>query len=272
MQFQIEHDGQPFQFTTYSAGDAIARRMRKYRTFYERDLLDYSRALLAELPLGGLVVDIGANFGNHSVYWAAFSNRHVVAIEANPALAPLLTANLQANSAGGEFTVVAGGAGDHSAMGRIRPSSRAPDQFGLAGVESRPDLRAGDAGVFEVHALSEWMHRIGRGGEPVRVLKIDVEGAEIPVISGAIPILERDRPEIFAEAATPAERMALDVVLAPWGYRRIKRFCSTPTWHYSTEPSSLTRWRWRRLGDAARLQWRYAKLKHSIVSRIRPAA
>jgi FkbM family methyltransferase len=271
MQFQIDHEGRSFPLETYSADDAIARRMRKYGTFYERDLLDYSRSLLAELPAGGLVVDIGANFGNHSVFWSAYSGRRVVAIEANPALQAILEGNLRRNSLTGEFQVVAGGAGDHSALGRVRRSARAPDQFGLAGVEEHAGLRAGDEGVFEIHSLARWLELLELADDPVRLLKIDVEGGEIPVLAGAIPVLERDRPEIFAEAATDAEQRAIDLALAPWGYRRIKRFCSTPTWHYSTQANKFTLWRWRRLGDAARLNWRYLKLKHSVVSRLRSA-
>ena len=272
MQYTIDQDGRPFTFRTYSAEDAISRRMRKYHTFYERDLLDYSNALLAELPAGGLVVDIGANFGNHSVYWGAVSERPVVAIEANPALAPFLEENLRTNVAAGRYTLIAGGAGERSSLGRVRPADRAPDQFGLAGVEEVEATEAAAADVFEIHPLAVWLQKSGLAETPVRLLKIDVEGAEIAVINGAIPILERDAPEIFAEAATQMEREALDIALAPWGYRRVRRFCSTPTWHYSTERNRLTLWRWRRLGDAARLGWRYIKLRHSIVSRMRRAS
>ncbi len=271
MQFGIEHEGRLYSFQTYSSADAISRRMRKYRTFYERDLLEYSRAILGEAPPGGLVVDIGANLGNHSVFWGVHSARHVVSIEANPELTEILTSNLGNNVAASDFTVIAGGAGEYSTLGKVRLSSRAPDQFGLAGVDTDPGWSPDETGVFEIHPLGVWLTRVGLSAEPVRLLKIDVEGAEIPVLCGAAPVLERDRPEIFAEAATRAERDALDAALSPWGYRRIKRFCSTPTWHYSTQPNALTRWRWRRLGDAARLQWRYAKLRHSLVSRLRRA-
>ncbi|MFV0446266.1 MAG: FkbM family methyltransferase [Planctomycetaceae bacterium] len=268
MDFAIDHDGRQFAFHTYSTEDAIARRMRKYGTFYERDLLDYSHALLTELPRGGIVVDIGANFGNHSVFWAAYANRPVVSIEANPALQTYLQGNLTANAAATQFQVIAGGAGEQSGLGRVRPAARAPDQFGLAQVESVDFVRAGEDGVFEVHPLPEWLRRAGVASEPVRLLKIDVEGAEIPVLTGAAAVLERDRPEIFAEAATDSERDALDAALRPWGYRRVKRFCSTPTWHYSTQSNPFTLFRWRRMGDVARLNWRLAKLRHSVVSRL----
>jgi FkbM family methyltransferase len=186
-------------------------------------------------------------------------------------LTDILSENLRRNVPEGAATVIAGAAAERSSLAHVRLASRAPDQFGLAGVEIDDRLRPGDAGVIEVHPIEFWLARSGREQQPVRLLKIDVEGGEIPVLCGAAAILERDRPEVFAEAATRPERDALDATLAPWGYRRIKRFCSTPTWHYSAQPSRLTRWRWRRMGDAARLQWRYARLRHSVVSRVRRA-
>ena len=271
MQFKIAHAGREFELATYSATDAIARRMRKYGTFYERDLLDYSLTLLAGFPDEGLIVDIGANFGNHSVFWSALSGREVVAIEANPELNPLLTENLRRNALS-SYHIVAGGAGQATGLGRMRLSSRAPDQFGLAGVELDLNLSPTAEGVFEIHALPQWLERLQLESRRVRLLKIDVEGAEIPVLRGAWPILNRDRPEIFVEAATIAERTALDEELAAYGYQRVMRFCSTPTWHYSTLRGGWRRMRLRQQGAAARLRWRLQRLRHSVTSRLRPAA
>lgn len=272
MQFQIRFESRSFRFHSYSAEDGITRRMQKYGTFYEWDLLAYSRGLLAELPAGGLVVDVGANLGNHALFWGAYAGRTVIAVEANPALAPILTENLRSNLPTEAYRVVAGGAGAEAALARVRLSSRAPDQFGLAGVSIEPGLSAGEAGVFEIQPLPTWLGRLGLAETPVRLLKIDVEGAEIDVLRGAAGILERDRPEVIAEAATIAERTTLEQALAAWGYRRVMRFCSTPTWHFSTCRDRWTLARLRRRGAAARLTWRWLKLRHSLRSRLRRAA
>jgi FkbM family methyltransferase len=270
MEFEIEHDGRRIRLETYSAEDAIARRMRKYRAFYERDLLEYSRALLADAEnQQGLVVDVGANFGNHSVFWGAFTGRHVVAVEANPALIPILSRNLRRNIDETRSTVIAGGAGAVAGEGRLRLAAHAPGQFGLARVER---VVKGDAESFEIQPLDVWLDRSGLGGRGVSLLKIDVEGAEVDVLQGAAGILRRDRPEIIAEAATGAEREAIETALAPFGYRRIKRFCSTPTWHLSTRTERSRILRLHCVGTAARLRWRYARLRHSVASRLRPAA
>jgi len=271
MRYSISLDGRRFDFRSYSADDAITRRMQKYGTFYERDLLDYSRGLLATLPPGGLVVDIGANLGNHAVYWGAYSGRTVVAVEANPALAPILTENLRANVEPDRFHVIAGGAGAEPGLARVKLAARAPDQFGLAGVAIADGLRLSDDGVFEIQPLEGWLRRLQRHDAPTRLLKIDVEGAEVNVLRGAAAILRRDRPEIIAEAASPAEQAALDEALRPYGYRRLFRFCSTPTWHFSTITDRRAVWRLAWLAAASRLRWRRLKLTHSLVSRLRRA-
>ncbi len=273
MQFDFEYASRNFRFRSYSHEDAIACRMRKYRTFYERDLLDYSQVLLNEFPKDdSLIVDVGANFGNHSVFWATVCDRHVVSIEANPQLIPILTENLSRNAQNHNVTIVAGGAGAISAWGRVKFSARAPDQFGLAGVELTDESTRDEESTFEIHPIPEWLARKGLQGRPVRLLKIDVEGAEVDVLQGAAAILRSDQPEIFAEADTEAERAAIDKVLRPFGYRRIKRFCPTPTWHYSTNTSPQWIWKLRCIGTAMRARWRYERLRHSIKKRLRPAA
>lgn len=272
MHFEIEFEGRRFPFRSHSADDAITRRMHKYRTFYEWDLLVYSRWLLRALGEDGLVVDVGANLGNHALFWSACTHRTVVAIEPNPTLLPLLTENLRRNVEAGRFHVVAGGAGAQPALARLRLATRAPDQLGLAGVEIDPRLSPGDPGVFEVQPLPEWLRRLGLSESRVRLLKIDVEGEETAVLDGAAPLLERDRPEILAEAAVLSQRRALEAALAPFGYRRIMRFCSTPTWHFSTIRARRDVGWLRRMGTAARLRWRWCKLKQSLRSRLRRAA
>lgn len=272
MPFQFAYRDRVFRFRSYSDADAITRRMTKYGTFYEPDLLEYSLDLLDLCGLDdGLIVDVGANFGNHSTFWAALSGLHVVSIEANARLVPILAENLRANARPDVSTLIAGGAGAASGQGRMRLEGRAAGQWGLGSVEV---VGASDSAeeTFAIHTVEDWLQRSGRAGMPVRLLKVDVEGAEVDVLRGAARLLQTDRPEIFAEAATPDARQALDDCLAPLGYSRLARFCSTPTWHYTTIRSQQVRWRLRAIGAAARLRWRLHKLRHSVVSRVRRAA
>lgn len=271
MQFEFTYADRPFRFRTYSEKDAIACRMRKYGTFYEQDLLEYSLELLRAIDVrDGVVVDVGANFGNHSTCWSALSGLPVVSIEANPQLVPILTENLQNNASPQNSHVIAGGAGIESGQGRMRLTGRAAGQWGLGSVERVSSDDAEE--TFAIETVTEWLSRTPFASRTVRMLKVDVEGAEVDVLNGAAEILNQHRPEIFVETATDEARSALDACLVPFGYTRLNRFCSTPTWHYTTIRHMPLRWQLRSQALAARLRWRLHKLRHSVVTRLRPAA
>src|SRR5690606_20525994 len=65
-------------------------------TFYEVELLDKIREIVADRE--GLFVDVGANLGNHTVYFAQVLGREVVAVEPEPMNASLLRDNVALNS------------------------------------------------------------------------------------------------------------------------------------------------------------------------------
>lgn len=67
----------------------------------------------------------------------------------------------------------------------------------------------------------------------VGLIKIDVEGFEEYVINGAKSILARDMPELFIEAQTRQDREGLEKLLKPFGYKAVRVFNASPTYHYS---------------------------------------
>ncbi len=79
---------------TASPNDYVAKYLRVQGEFYERVLLEH---IALRGPRGGLFVDVGANIGNHSVYFARFLADCVVAVEPSPQLIPVLTRNLETN-------------------------------------------------------------------------------------------------------------------------------------------------------------------------------
>lgn len=74
------------------------------------------------------------------------------------------------------------------------------------------------------------MEVIGDIVATVALVKIDVEGMERDVIKGAMPILERDRPELFIESFEPMEVI---LRLLPEGYKFIHQYNNAPTFHFS---------------------------------------
>jgi FkbM family methyltransferase len=144
--------------------------------------------------LQGAAVDVGANIGNHSLFFAPrFAAVH--AFEPNPPALALLRCNA-ALAGASRLHVHAFGLGDRDAQ---LPFSHNTDGnlggsgFGFAGVQGGQvrlcELRRGD-GVLP-QALQ---------GLPLALLKIDVEGAELAVLQGLADTVARERPVVVFES------------------------------------------------------------------------
>jgi FkbM family methyltransferase len=184
--------------TGYFAGDLssfIDRRMYLFGE-YEDELI---RLFVSALPPArrGVVLDIGANVGTHSLAFAqAFAEVH--AFEPNPALWPSFETNIRTNRLS-NVRLHKVGLGDRDA--ELPFYLIAKRNFGLgtfvnAEQYDRPLEIAGTARVVHASRYIE-AARIG----PVDAIKIDVQGFEPEVIRGLRPILERDRPLVWFEVA-----------------------------------------------------------------------
>jgi FkbM family methyltransferase len=156
---------------------------------YEPDLVNL---FAATLQLGDVVIDVGANVGLISLEAA----RHVgpsgcvIAIEASPAIQPYLARNIERNNIRNvkRFRCAAHDA-DH---GSIDFYEAPATKFGMGAVAPQFNVtptvvpcRTLDSIVIE--------ERIKR----VRLIKIDVEGAEASVLRGAMSLLRSDAPPII---------------------------------------------------------------------------
>jgi FkbM family methyltransferase len=157
--------------------------------------------------LTGLAVDVGASIGNHALWFAAVCGLRVIAVE------PLDHERLSENVALNpdlDIEVWPYALGDRRYTGEVTgaPAHVIGDSFPEDGVRIR---RLDDAGV-----------------ENVSLLKIDVEGMEPQVLSGAVETIQRDRPLIFAEAIDKTAAAHVADILKPLGYRHVKTYGATP--------------------------------------------
>lgn len=133
---------------------------------------------------GGLLVDVGANMGYFSLVWAAANpaNR-VIAFEASPSVFNRLVTNIERNHLVDRIEARPEAASD--IVGTVRFDTGPADQTGWGGIapESAQD-------VIEVPTV-----RLDQalGGQPIDVLKIDVEGAELLVLRGCEALLRARR-------------------------------------------------------------------------------
>jgi FkbM family methyltransferase len=195
-----------------AATDYIQKKVATERQPYEREMLEEMQRWLKP---GELVVDAGANVGNHTIFLAAIADCRVEAFEPNPSLAAAIRTSVAVNSLGDRVRVHAVGLGAQA--GRARFDADRPENLGAR----RLLLDSGEVDVVSLDSL-------GLDG-PVRALKIDVEGMELDVLSGAAGLIERDRPLIFVECIDERGFREVSRWLDAQGYTYWDTYNATPT-------------------------------------------
>jgi FkbM family methyltransferase len=145
----------------------------------------------------GLVVEVGANMGIHTVPLARtlqWRGRRLVAFEPQPIVFQQLCANLALN---GLMNVTAWPYACGEEQGVVtfpRPNYRKTGDFGGVSMSNSIPV-AGDACVQAPCVRLDDMLQ----DEPVGLLKIDVEGFELRVLKGSCALIKRSRPLLYVE-------------------------------------------------------------------------
>ncbi len=156
--------------------------------FYEQEELNL---IAAHLKPQATFVDIGANVGNHSIYAAKILGaRLVIPFEVNPAVIPVLRANLTLNECHNVDTRYIGW-GVAASDGMMVRSEMDPANLG--GTRFTMGADGGFPGIKGDAVLS---------GVPVDFIKMDIEGMEMEALAGLAETVARWRPAIFAEIET----------------------------------------------------------------------
>jgi FkbM family methyltransferase len=168
----------------YTGLNPVIEREQMRGLFFEQEEL---RFLAERLPHGLRIVDVGANTGNHTVYFAmAMQAQTVVPIEPHPrAVAAIRAAVAENRLANVDLSCLGSAVGAARGMLRLIPSETA----GLGATRFEPD----PIGTIPVLPLDE----LASG--PVDFLKIDAEGMELEVLAGAASLIARDRPFLYIE-------------------------------------------------------------------------
>jgi FkbM family methyltransferase len=136
---------------------------------------------------GDLACDVGANKGSY-LYWMSRWAGRVVAFEPQPGLADYLrdiTTGLPLKN----VTIEQKGVSDHTGVLKLyMPSTNSPEAS-LRPIEGAQTSQIPVVSVDDYFAPSDRL----------KMLKVDVEGAELDVFKGADRILSKDRPVILFE-------------------------------------------------------------------------
>jgi FkbM family methyltransferase len=138
----------------------------------------------------GVAVDVGANVGNHSLYFAEhFAN--VVSLEPNPRLFELLKLNAQLRRNIHPLNIGASDVG--------REMSLAYDSSNWGGGHvwpEQPDASRAFTVPVSVRRLDDLPEL---ADHPVGLVHIDVEGHELRALKGAATLIKRSRPVVLFE-------------------------------------------------------------------------
>lgn len=187
---------------------------------FERPLPDVLLACVR--TSSGLVLDVGANTGVYSLVAASVPGREVHAFEAFPPVAAMLRRNLALNACGARVRVVDAAVADRvGTLPLYIPEASGQTVETSASVEAGFKGGAGAGGtghVIEVPSVTLDSHWTALGCPQVGTVKVDVEGAEHKVLSGAGELLTRSRPVVFYEVLPGADTDVLEQVRRRYDY------------------------------------------------------
>ncbi|MFC3073662.1 FkbM family methyltransferase [Shinella pollutisoli] len=194
------------------ATDYIQKKVYQSGVAYELDML---RDMAGRLEPGDLVLDVGANVGNHSLYLAAVCGCHVVAYEPNTHLADAIVQSAKLNGLGKQIRVHAKGVGEVVGKGQFEKKI----EENLGGQKLIPGQ--GDLAITTLDR--------SKFEQPVKAIKIDVEGMEMSVLRGADRLIARDRPAFYIECMAEDDFHNAMAFLSARNYLFWGTFNATPT-------------------------------------------
>jgi len=173
------------------------------------------RLLVALANPQSMAIDVGANVGIHAVPLAASApSVTVLAIEPVPSNVRRLYSNVRANSIQ-NVDVIEAAVGAAEGLTTLHVANDPAYASTEAVIKGQREI--GQLAVRQTTLDAIW-ERAGR--PPVSVVKIDVEGGELAVLSGAGDLLASEHPSILIEAHGP-QLDAVASVLARTGYRPV---------------------------------------------------
>ena len=192
--------------------DYVQKMILRHYNFYESRLLAQLQALL---PIGpaSVVCDIGANIGNHTLYFAkVLGAGKVISVEPQPGVHATLQRNIALNDLQDRVVTHRVMLGEKAGVGRVAKFN--PRNLGGTAFE----VGEGEVPLTTLDALvpEEDIARLD-------LIKIDVEGMQQAVLLGAEQVIATRRPplwiEILAKDPTSLETQGW---LARFGYRATK--------------------------------------------------
>lgn len=197
-----------FYVPNYPA-DLIQSIIVRTGTFYEIDILEELRPYIKK---NAVILDIGANIGNHSIYWVVKSNaKRVYSFEPIHDTFKILKKNVEINNLSNKIKIFNMGLSNKKINGSISFYDRR--NIGGTHVKQNPNG----------NLLLDKLDNIKIEENAIDFVKIDVEGHELEVLQGARETLLKYKPIVFVESF-PDKKQKVHEYLTNLGYHLEKSF------------------------------------------------
>lgn len=183
----VEIKGAKF-FVPNAPRDLIQNIQLSKLTFFELDILQSIDKFINEKSV---IIDIGANVGNHTVYWANITNvKKIYSFEPIVTTFSILAKNIEINNLNDKVKIYNLGLSDTPTTGKIKEYYT--DNTGMTRIAKADD---GDIKLDKLDNIKEIM------AEPaIDFVKIDVEDFEKNVLNGATQFFDKYKPAVFIES------------------------------------------------------------------------
>lgn len=200
--------------------DHIFKHLKYTNSFYELKLLEKIKSL----NIGGTYVDVGANIGNHTLFFSENCNsKKVVSIELDKNIFECLSKNVKENSLSKEVLLINSGVGEK--IKNVTTSNIDKQNVGMTKILN-------DGGETQISTLDNLLSDI----HEINLIKLDVEGYELNAIKGATEILEKHSPILVTELTDTNQFIEFEKYISKFGYKTDKvSYATTPTYFWYKE-------------------------------------
>lgn len=217
MNTQFTYFGKSILMDTHE-GDHIGKIITISRAFYEQRLLTH---IMETVSHKGIYVDIGANIGNHTVFFGKFCVDEVIAVEMLPANCEKLVKNVAQNKLVDKvkiFKLPLTADGRNITYNNPAPSNMGMAEFAADGKNETPSITIKDIPIPD--------------DKKITLIKIDCENATEEVLKAVGGWIDTYRPHIVVEM----DGEPVDEFCKARNYTKVGKFNSTPTWHLKPAP------------------------------------
>lgn len=201
--------------------DWIQQQIADNNKFYEEELL---MDLDQYLDKNSVIFDIGANIGNHVVYWGKITNvKRIHAFEPINSVFKTLEENIKINQLEDKVQLNMVGIGDkncNASIGKNVWGCENTYQIENLGITRLEEDGIGDIPVI---SLDSYINSENFNDNKIDFLKIDVEGLEYEVIDGAKECLQKYKPKIFIESFDNVFPK-MNALLEKLNYKKVRDF------------------------------------------------